>query len=221
MECADGDTSDDGCNTCSCSEGSWVCTKRFCPPVAAEGEACGDGAICAEGLLCDRGPTEEASCTSSQPGVCALAPESPRYCRVIYSPVCACNGQTFDSNCERSGMAAWAHVGECTVDLAIPDADAAGITSAIDVQHPAAWHSAEVDVRIDHTYRGDLVVYVEAPDGSRHDLSIRAGGSADDLALRTTIDLGTGTVVGTWRLHVSDRASWDTGVLRHFNVRPR
>jgi len=220
-ECVEGDTRDDGCNTCTCSDGRWACTERYCPPIAEEGEACGARAICGEGLVCDRGPTEEASCTSAQPGICVPEPEGPRFCRGLYAPVCSCNGQSFDGNCQRAGMAAWAHEGECMLDLAIPDADAAGIETTIDVQQPAASRRAEVEVRIDHTWRGDLVVWVEAPNGSRHALTNRAGGSADDFEHRSIVELGTDSVVGSWRLHVSDRASLDTGVLRHFNVSPR
>lgn len=221
ITCEEGETTDDGCNTCTCSGGEWACTERYCPPVVGEGEACDAGVLCDEGLVCDRGPTDGASCVATQPGVCVPEPEGPRYCRAVYSPVCACNGQTFDSGCERAGMAAWAHAGECLLDLAIPDADAEGIRTTVDVQHPAASHAADVDVRIDHTWRGDLVVVVEAPDGSEHVLTHRAGRDADDFVHRQRVELGGGSVVGTWTFHVSDHASLDTGVLRHVNVRPR
>ncbi len=219
--CVDGDTRDDGCNTCTCTDGLWACTERYCPPVVGAGETCGAGVLCEAGLLCDRGPTDGASCTSEHLGVCVSEPEGPRFCRGLYAPVCGCNGQTFDGNCARSGMADWAHDGECALDLAIPDADTDGITTSIVVQQPAASHRAEVEVRIEHTWRSDLVVWVESPDGSRHHLTDREGGSADDFEDSLLVDLGDGSVVGRWTLHVSDRASWDTGVLRFFNVSPR
>ncbi|MBW2461944.1 MAG: proprotein convertase P-domain-containing protein [Deltaproteobacteria bacterium] len=221
MECTEGDLTDDGCNTCSCRGGRWLCTERYCPPTVGAGEACGDRTLCEEGLVCDRGWTEGPTCTSEQPGICVGEPAGPIYCRGLYAPVCTCNGQTFEGNCQRQGMAAWAHEGECLLDLAIPDANTAGVQTTIDVAQPASSRRAEVAVRITHSWRGDLVVWVESPDGSRHVLTDRQGNSADDFDHRAMIDLGTHTVVGTWTLHVSDHATYDTGVLRHFNVSPR
>jgi subtilisin-like proprotein convertase family protein len=221
VTCVEGETTDDGCNTCTCAGGAWACTERHCPPARGEGDACDGVTLCGTGLTCDRFATEGPVCVAEQPGVCVPEPEGPRFCRALYAPVCGCNGQTFDTNCERIGMAPWAHAGECRLDLAIPDANAAGIASTIHVGAPRDSHQAVVDVRVDHTWRGDLTVWVEAPNGSRHVLTDRAGGSADDFEDHPMVDLGTDTVVGAWTLHVSDHARFDTGVLRHFNVRPR
>ncbi len=221
LECVEGDTTDDGCNTCTCAGGMWVCTERYCPPIAGAGEACGGGTLCEEGFVCDGVVTDGPTCSSEQPGVCVAEPTAPRYCRGVYAPVCTCGGQTFDGSCQREGMGAWAHDGECTLDMAIPDADAAGIQTTVSVSYPRSSTRALVEVRIDHTWRGDLVVWVEAPDGTEHELTNRAGGSADDFAYEDIIDLGTNSVAGDWTFHVSDRASQDTGVLRHVNVRPR
>lgn len=217
--CTDGETRFDGCNTCTCSGGLWACTRRACPPVAQIGEACPAGTICAGDAVCDRGRTTGPTCGDDHIGVCESGPEV-RLCPTDGPPVCACTGQTFQNDCLRIGRAPFAYDGECRFDVAIPDANVDGIESSIEVRSDSPIHRATVTVRIDHTYRGDLVVWVEAPDGSAHPISVRQGGSADDLEWSGTIDLGTVSAAGTWTLHVSDRASWDTGVLRFFNVQP-
>jgi len=216
LECVEGDVRDDGCNVCSCSGGRWRCTERFCPAVAGEGEACGGGTLCEEGLVCDRGPADAAVCGDDRPGICAR--QDARYCRAVYAPVCTCNGQTFSNECERQGHGDWAGAGRCELSVAIPDADAAGVSRTIHVPAPPGATRARVQVEIDHTWRGDLVVSVEAPDGSVHVLSNREGGSADDLDLDVTLDLGSSSALGAWTLTVTDRAAYDVGVLRFFNV---
>lgn len=215
--CRDGDTRDDGCNTCSCVGGAWACTKRFCPPTASEGEACGNGTVCAEGLVCDRAAsTEPVVCGEDRAGICLTT--EPRYCRALYAPVCTCNGQTFPNDCGRAGQGDWAHDGRCELSIAIPDANAAGVRHTIHVQTPPGAVFAHVDVEIDHTWRGDLVVWVEAPNGTRHVLTNRAGGSEDDFTYAGEIDLAGASALGAWTLVVSDRAAADVGVLRFFNV---
>jgi len=217
--CLDGETRDDGCNVCTCSDGRWGCTERYCPPVAGEGEACGAGTICDEGLVCDRGRTTDPTCGGDELGVCVT--EGTRPCTREYVPVCACNGQTFGNECERMGIAPYAHEGECALDVAIPDADRDGITQSITVAAPADGLTYSVQVRIDHTWRGDLVVWLEDPDGRRQVLTNREGGSADDFEHTATFDVGASGGIGTYTLHVEDHASYDTGVLRFFNVRVR
>jgi len=216
--CMDGETRDDGCNTCSCSDGRWACTERYCPPVAAEGEACGAGTICDTGLTCDRGPTTGATCSINQAGVCVVEPPLNRICTFEFSPVCSCNGQTFSNNCQRVGIAPFASSGECQLDAAIPDANADGITQTLAVVAPSGGSTYDVSVRIDHTWRGDLVVWVTDPDGTRNVLTNRAGDSADDFVFNGSFDVGPSGGLGNYTLHVSDHASYDTGVLRFFNV---
>lgn len=214
--CQSGETMNDGCNDCVCVNGMWGCTKRYCPPAAAgEGEACGEGIACADGLTCDRGPTEDAACGYDRAGVCVT--QEQRYCRAVYAPVCTCNGQTFPNDCGRIGQGDWAHAGRCELSLAIPDADANGVRHTIHVTTPPNSTRARVEVEIDHTWRGDLVVWVEAPDGTRHVLTNREGGSADDFTYASAIEVG-GSAHGAWTLVASDRAQLDVGVLRFFNV---
>jgi hypothetical protein len=64
--CASTMSCNDGCNACTCKEGSWICTMRFCPPpsdcppdLPAAGSAC-----TREGLTCsspNRQPVEKCA----------------------------------------------------------------------------------------------------------------------------------------------------------------
>ena len=65
--------------------------------------------------------------------------------------------------------------------LSIPDDEDTGIRSGVTVPAGLTAVSAEVDVAIDHSYRGDLRVALVAPDGTRTLLHDRDGGSADDV----------------------------------------
>jgi secreted trypsin-like serine protease len=73
--------------------------------------------------------------------------------------------------------------------------------------------SSSVEVHIVHTYIGDLVVSLVAPDGSAYVLHNRAGGSADNINQIYTVNLSSEARSGTWRLRVQDAASLDTGYI--------
>ena len=67
--------------------------------------------------------------------------------------------------------------------------------------------SATVEVHIVHTWIGDLVVTLIAPDGSSYVLHTRAGGSADNIDQTYTVNLSSEQRNGTWRLRVQDAAA--------------
>jgi len=73
--------------------------------------------------------------------------------------------------------------------------------------------SATVSVTIVHTYIGDLVVDLVAPDGSVYNLHNRSGGSADNLNQTYSRNLSTEVANGTWNLRVRDAASADVGYI--------
>jgi len=75
-----------------------------------------------------------------------------------------------------------------------------------------------VEVHIAHTYRGDLVVSLVAPDGSVYFLSNRQGGSADNIDQVYTVNLSSEVANGTWRLRVQDAAAADSGVLKSWSL---
>ncbi|MEU1848255.1 S8 family serine peptidase [Streptomyces sp. NPDC019990] len=101
---------------------------------------------------------------------------------------------------------------ENTADQAI--ADNATVESPVTVSGvPGKAPSAlAVEVRIVHTYIGDLQVQLIAPDGTAYPLkSYGTGGSEDDIDTTYTVDASSETADGTWKLRVSDNARLDTG----------
>jgi subtilisin family serine protease len=71
-----------------------------------------------------------------------------------------------------------------------------------------------VEVHIRHTYIGDLLIQLIAPDGTAYTLkSYGTGGSADDIDTTYTVDASSETANGTWKLRVSDNYRYDTGTI--------
>ena len=102
----------------------------------------------------------------------------------------------------------------------IPDNSATGVESPITVSGATGNASAqtEVYVNITHTWIGDLIVTLHAPDGSSYVLHNRTGGSTDNIDATYTVDLSSEPKNGTWRLHVSDNAGADTGTLNRWSI---
>ncbi|MFI7672721.1 proprotein convertase P-domain-containing protein [Actinophytocola sp. NPDC049390] len=73
-------------------------------------------------------------------------------------------------------------------------------------------------MNIVHTYRGDLVVDLVAPDGSVYNLLNRSGGSADNVNQTFTRNLSSETANGTWNLRVRDAATYDTGYINGWKI---
>jgi subtilisin family serine protease len=73
--------------------------------------------------------------------------------------------------------------------------------------------AATVEVHIVHTYIGDLVVDLVAPDGSVYNLHNRSGGSADNINQTYSVNLSSENANGTWNLRVRDAASADVGYI--------
>jgi aminopeptidase S len=71
--------------------------------------------------------------------------------------------------------------------------------------------TATVEVHILHTYIGDLVVTLVAPDGSTYPLHNRAGGSTDNIDQTYTLNLSSEQRNGTWKLRVQDASALDIG----------
>ncbi|MBK3584152.1 M28 family metallopeptidase [Streptomyces microflavus] len=100
-------------------------------------------------------------------------------------------------------------------DVAIPDAGAA-VTSSVTVSGrtgnaPAA---LQVGVDIKHTYRGDLVVDLLAPDGTAYRLkNSSSGDSADNVIATYTVNASSEVANGVWKLRVQDIARQDTGYI--------
>ena len=129
--------------------------------------------------------------------------------------------------------------------ISIPDGDTTGIVSTIVVSGAGGFASQLVNVTIDsliHTFDGDIVLSLIAPDGSEIDLSVNNGGGGDNYistvftsSAATPISSGsapftgiflpqeqftklTGTANGTWTLKVKDISSNDLGTLNKWSI---
>ncbi|WP_434599657.1 S8 family serine peptidase [Streptomyces sp. A5-4] len=77
----------------------------------------------------------------------------------------------------------------------------------------------KVDVDIKHTYRGDLVVDLVAPDGTVRNLKASSSSDgADNVLAGYTVDASSEVANGTWKLQVRDVASGDTGYIDSWNL---
>jgi Zn-dependent metalloprotease/subtilisin-like proprotein convertase family protein len=104
--------------------------------------------------------------------------------------------------------------------LSIPDNNATGITSNLAVTGNGTVGSLSLSLNITHTFRGDLVVTLIAPDNTQFVVSNRAGGSADNLVITNqAITAFNGkTAAGTWKLKVQDLAAVDVGTLNSWSL---
>lgn len=130
----------------------------------------------------------------------------------------------------------------------IPDNNTQGINSTIQINNASTVQASEIisiTVNIQHTYVGDLVLQLRAPDNSSIMLCNRRGGSGDNftntvfamnglmpisqvtnahapftgtfIPEQSFTDL-TGSANGTWTLNVSDRQSSDVGQLLSWSI---
>ncbi|MFH9679245.1 M4 family metallopeptidase [Streptomyces globisporus] len=109
---------------------------------------------------------------------------------------------------------------ENTTAVNIPDAGAA-VTSSVTVSGVAgnAPSALKVDVNISHTWRGDLVVDLVAPDGTAYRLkNSSSGDSADNVVATYTVNASSEVANGVWKLKVQDVARQDTGKINSFKL---
>ncbi|SOE61914.1 serine protease [Streptomyces sp. OV198] len=107
-----------------------------------------------------------------------------------------------------------------TTALSIPDNGSAVESSiAVSGRTGNAPSALQVGVDITHTYRGDLVIDLVAPDGSTYRLkSSSTSDSADNVNTTYTVDASSETANGTWKLRVQDVAASDTGKLNSWKL---
>ncbi|MFJ3616525.1 S8 family peptidase [Streptomyces iakyrus] len=106
-----------------------------------------------------------------------------------------------------------------TTAVAIPD-NGAAIESPISVTGRTgnAPSALQVGVDITHTYRGDLVIDLVAPDGSAYRVKAAASDSADNVNTTYTVNASSEVANGTWKLRVQDTAAQDTGTLNGWKL---
>jgi subtilisin-like proprotein convertase family protein len=111
-------------------------------------------------------------------------------------------------------------------DTPIPDLDAVGIRSAIQVTEQGLLKDIQVSVNIEHSYRGDLRVTLISPSNESVVLHDRKGRSKENivktygLKKRPQLQAFVGDQIqGDWVLHVADHAKDDTGKLLSWGVK--
>ncbi len=111
--------------------------------------------------------------------------------------------------------------------LAIPDNNATGVTSTMNVAATGTVASLRVKVNITHTYKGDLEVALIGPDGTTVLLHNRTGASADNIvtvypdltaSAQSLTAFNGKAIAGAWKLRVKDLASLDTGTLNSWEI---
>ncbi|MEU9983884.1 M28 family peptidase [Streptomyces sp. NPDC050856] len=109
---------------------------------------------------------------------------------------------------------------ENTADVAIPDNGVAA-TSTVTVSGRTGNAPAALRVGVDivHTWRGDLVVDLVAPDGTAYRLkNSSSSDSADNVVTTYTVDASSEVANGAWKLRVQDVAAQDTGHISAFRL---
>jgi Zn-dependent metalloprotease len=99
-------------------------------------------------------------------------------------------------------------------DVGIPDAgDPVESPLVVTGRTGNAPSDLEVTVDILHTYRGDLVIDLVAPDGTAYRLKDFSGDSGNDIHTTYTVDASDEPADGTWKLRVQDVYAADIGTI--------
>ena len=114
---------------------------------------------------------------------------------------------------------------ESTPQLHIPDNNVAGIVDSIRFNEVGSIVEINVEVEIQHTYIGDLVVSLNSPAGTVVELQKRKGGSQQNLnVIYDSVNTASLLVLegeglfGDWLLKVQDLASIDEGLLSRWSL---
>ncbi|WP_338677970.1 M4 family metallopeptidase [Streptomyces sp. SCSIO 30461] len=108
---------------------------------------------------------------------------------------------------------------ENSANVNIPDLGTATSTVSVTGITGNAPSALKVDVDIVHTWRGDLVIDLVAPDGSTYRLKNSSGSDwADNVVATYTVNASSEVANGTWGLKVQDVARYDTGYINNFKL---
>ncbi len=105
-----------------------------------------------------------------------------------------------------------------TTNVNIPDNNPTGATSSISVNRTGVSNSVKITYNIVHTYIGDLKVQLIDPTGAVSTLRSNTGGSANDINESVTVNKGSTSATGTWKLKVIDSAGADTGYINSWSI---
>ena len=101
----------------------------------------------------------------------------------------------------------------------IPDNDAGGVNSVINVPDTLTTFGISVHVDITHTWIGDILIKLTSPTGTEKVVRARSGGSQDDINETYEVaDFNGEAAMGDWTLNVSDHVGQDTGTLNNWSL---
>lgn len=108
---------------------------------------------------------------------------------------------------------------ENTADVAIADNTTVESPLTVTGVTGNAPATLKVGVDIKHTYRGDLVLSLVAPNGTVYLLEdFPNSDGTDNVAKAYTVNASASAANGTWKLRVKDGASGDTGTIDAWNL---
>ncbi|MFF6832552.1 S8 family serine peptidase [Streptomyces sp. NPDC012438] len=103
--------------------------------------------------------------------------------------------------------------------VSIPDNTTVSSSISVTGRAGNAPAALKVGVDIKHTWRGDLVVDLVAPDGTVRNLKTSSSSdSADNVVATYTVDASSEVANGTWKLQVRDVATGDTGYIDSWSL---
>lgn len=137
------------------------------------------------------------------------------------------NVPALDRNTDAIAHALWTLSGAGTppgprfenqTDVAVPDlstVESPITVSGVTGNAPAA---LGVGVDITHTYRGDLVINLVAPDGTSFRLKGSGNDSGDDVVTTYSVNASGEVANGVWKLRVQDVAAQDVGRINGWSL---
>ena len=115
--------------------------------------------------------------------------------------------------------------GEAMPNASIPDDDAAGVESTINISDSGSLKSFSVDLDITHSYRGDLQIELSSPSGRRVLIRDNDGDPQANIyeifteeSVPTLKTLVGEEIKGDWKLFVRDLAGDDEGTLNRWAI---
>ncbi|MFH1437774.1 MAG: proprotein convertase P-domain-containing protein [Pseudomonadota bacterium] len=103
--------------------------------------------------------------------------------------------------------------------VSVPDNDATGATSAINVSESGGIRRVVVNLDLTHTYIGDLYIELKHA-GTGIVLHNRTGGSNDNIVKEYTLsDFNNLNANGEWTLFITDNAGRDLGTLNKWTIK--
>jgi subtilisin-like proprotein convertase family protein len=111
-------------------------------------------------------------------------------------------------------------------NAAVPDNNAVGVESSLQVPEAVAGRKVQIGVNLEHTYIGDITITLISPQGTSYVLQKNKGGRAqnlqgvfgDTLVSESSLAGLSSAPAGKWKLKVVDSVSRDVGTLKQWKI---